>query len=273
MSTGYFATVGTTILAGRDFTSEDNQTSQPVVIVNEEFARKFFPGENALGRTVTEAVGALRICRIVGVAKNTKYVSLQEAFKPIAFLPASQVPLVPNYMRYVVRSQVQATELTKAIRETIGAVNPAIDIEFLKLDQEIRDSVVRERLLATLAGGFGLLAGFLSAVGLYGVLSYSVATRRSEIGIRMALGADRARVMRMVFQQAGWLVGAGTAAGVLMTLAAGRMVTSLLYGLEPSDPSALVAAVAVLSLVGLVSSYLPARHASRLDPLMALRQE
>jgi predicted permease len=273
VSTGYFATVGTTILAGRDFTSEDNQTSQPVVIVNEEFARKFFPGENALGRTVTEAVGALRICRIVGVAKNTKYVSLQEAFKPIAFLPASQVPLVPNYMRYVVRSQVQATELTKAIRETIGAVNPAIDIEFLKLDQEIRDSVVRERLLATLAGGFGLLAGFLSAVGLYGVLSYSVATRRSEIGIRMALGADRARVMRMVFQQAGWLVGAGTAAGVLMTLAAGRMVTSLLYGLEPSDPSALVAAVAVLSLVGLVSSYLPARHASRLDPLMALRQE
>jgi predicted permease len=273
VSTGYFATVGTTILVGRDFTSEDNQTSQPVVIVNEEFARKFFPGENPLGRTLEQPVGDRKISRIVGVPRNSKYISLQEAFKPIAFLPASQVPLVPNYMRSVVRSQVQAAELTKAIRETIGAVNPAIDIEFLKLDQEVRDSVVRERLLATLAGGFGLLAGFLSAVGLYAVLSYSVATRRNEIGIRMALGADRATVMRMVFRQAGWLVGAGITAGVLMTLAAGRLVSSLLYRLEPSDPSTLVAAVAALGLVGLVSSYIPARHASRLDPLLALRQE
>ena len=118
------------------------------------------------------------------MVKNTKYVSWRVACSPIALFPASQLPLMPNYMRYVVRSQVQATELTKVIRETIGAMNPAIDIEFLKLDQQLRDSVIRERLLAALAGGFGLLAGFLSAVGLYGVLSYSVATRRSEIGIR-----------------------------------------------------------------------------------------
>ena len=118
-----------------------------------------------------------------------------------------------------------------------------------------------------------LLAGFLSAVGLYGMLSYTVAKRRSEIGIRMALGADRATVMRLVLHQAGWLLAVGTTAGILMTLAAGRMAGSLLYGLEPSDPLTLVTAVAALGLVGLVSSYLPARYASRLDPLTALRQE
>jgi putative ABC transport system permease protein len=254
VSTGYFATVRTPILAGRDFTDDDNQTSQPVVIVNEVFARKFFPGAVVLGQTVTEPFGKRRVCRIVGVARNTKYVSLQEDFKPVVFFPASQMPLAPNYMRYVVRSQVPATELTRAIREAIGAVSPAIDIEFLMLDQQLRDSVKR-------------------AVGLYGMLSYSVARRRNEIGIRMALGADRAKVTRLVLHQAGWLLAVGTAAGIVMTLAAGRMAGSLLYGLEPSDASTLAMAVAALGLVGLVSSYIPARYAARLDPLKALRQE
>jgi ABC-type antimicrobial peptide transport system permease subunit len=173
----------------------------------------------------------------------------------------------------VVRSQIPAAELTRAVRDAVGAVSPAIDIEFVKLDRQLRDSVMRERLLAALAGGFGLLAGFLAAVGLYGVLSYSVATRRNEIGIRMALGADGGSVMRLVLKEAGLLLAAGTGVGILVTLAAGRMASSLLYGLQPNDPWTLAAAVSALVLAGLVSSYLPARYAARLDPLTALRQE
>jgi putative ABC transport system permease protein len=273
VSSGYFATLGTPLLAGRDFGDEDNHRDQPVAIVNEAFARKFYGGADAVGQTFAWPFGEKKICRIVGVVKNTKYTTLQEDFKAIAFFPANQVSFAPNYVRYVVRSQRPAAELTRAIREAVGAVSPAIDIEFVKLDQQLRDSVMRERLLAALAGGFGLLAGFLSAVGLYGVLSYSVATRRNEIGIRMALGADRGNVMRLVMKEGGWLIAVGTAVGMLVTLAAGRMASSLLYGLEASDPWTLVAAVAALGLVGLGSSYLPARHAARLDPLMALRQE
>jgi putative ABC transport system permease protein len=273
VSSGYFATLGTPLLAGRDFNAEDNQKGQPVAIVNEAFVRKFYAGTDALGQTFAWPFGEKKSCRIVGVVKNTKYATLQEDFKAIVFFPANQMSFAPNYVRYVVRSQMAITELTAAIREAVGAVSPSIDIEFVKLDQQLWDTVVRERLLAALAGGFGLLAGFLSAVGLYGVLSYSVATRRNEIGIRMALGADRGNVIRLVLQEAGWLLAAGTAVGILVTLAVGRMASSLLYGLEASDPLTLAAAVAALVLVGLGSSYMPARYAARLDPLLALRQE
>ncbi len=273
VSSGYFATLGTPFLSGRDFNLQDNQTNQPVAIVNEEFAHKFYGGAGALGQTFWWPFGEKKTCRIVGIVKNTKYASLQEAFTAIVFFPSNQMSFAPNYVRYVVRSDRPIAELTAAIRESVGAVSPSIDIEFLKLDQELRDSVMRERLLAALAGGFGLLAGLLSAVGLYGVLSFSVATRRNEIGIRMALGADGGNVIRLVLKEAAWLLAAGTAVGILLTLAVGRLASSLLYALEPSDPLTLLAAVAALGLLGLASSYLPARYAARLDPLMALRQD
>ncbi len=273
VSSGYFATLGTPILAGRDFGNEDSEKSQPVAIVNEAFAVKYFPGVDVVGQTFPSPFKAKQICRIVGLVKNTKYVKLQEDFTPITFFPSSQLFFTGNYARYVVRSQLPAAELTRAIRESVASVSPSIDIEFIQLDQELRESVARERLLAALAGGFGLLAGFLAAVGLYGVLSYSVATRRSEIGIRMALGADRRMVMRLVLREAGWLLLVGAVAGIIVTLAAGRAASSLLYGLQPNDPLTLVAAVSALGLVGLASSYLPARYAARLDPLTALRQE
>jgi predicted permease len=273
VSSGYFATLGTPILAGRDFTAEDRRKDEPVAIVNEAFVAQYYAGAHALGQTFAWPFGEKKVCRIVGVVKNTKYSTLQEDFKAIAFFPANQVAFAPNYVRYVVRPAMPAAELTRAIREVVGTVSPAIDIEFGKLDQQLRDSVMRERLLAALGGGFGLLAGFLSAVGLYGVLSYSVATRRSEIGIRMALGADGASVMRLMLAEAAWLLAAGTAAGILATLALGRMASSLLDGLQPSDPWTLMAAVGALGVAGLASSYLPARCAARMDPLMALREE
>ncbi len=273
VSSGYFSTLGAPLLAGRDFAAEGGPEDEQVAIVNEAFIRTFYRGSHALGQTFTWPLAKKKLWRIVGVVKNTKYRALNEDFTPIAFFPANKVPFAPNYVRYVIRARTPDTELTRALRSVVAGVSPAIDIEFASLHQELRDSVMRERLLAALAGGFGLLAGFLSAVGLYGVLSYSVAMRRNEIGIRMALGANRASVMRVVLREAGWLLAAGTAAGLVATLSLGRMAASLLYQVEPWDPWTLLAAVAALLLAGMASSYLPARNAARLDPLIALRQE
>jgi ABC-type antimicrobial peptide transport system permease subunit len=155
----------------------------------------------------------------------------------------------------------------------VADVSPAIGIEFRVFSVQIRESLLRERLMATLSGGFSLLAGLLATLGLYGVIAYMIARRRNEIGLRVALGADRARVIRLVLREAAVLVAVGLAAGALIAVWAGRAAASLLFGLQPHDPVTMAAAMALLAAVALLASYVPARRAAALEPMAALREE
>jgi ABC-type antimicrobial peptide transport system permease subunit len=163
--------------------------------------------------------------------------------------------------------------VTAAVTRTIGELNPAIAVQYLVLDRQVRTSLLRERLMATLSSVFGGLAVLIATVGLYGVMAYTVARRRVEIGIRMALGADRHNVVRMIVKDAGLLLAAGVAIGAGLALYAARSAGTLLYGLEPRDPATLAIAVAVLGSVSILASWIPARRASRLEPTAALRED
>jgi putative ABC transport system permease protein len=273
---GYFRTMGTPLLAGRDFDDRDAPGAPQVVIVNEAFARKFFEGANPVGRIISvegEAGKQDRVYQVVGVVKNTKYYNLREDFLPIAFLPQSQALQVPPGATFVLRTSGPIGEAMKRVKTAVAEVNPAIGIEFRILAGQVRESMMRERLMATLSAAFGILAGLLATLGLYGVISYMVARRRNEIGIRIALGADRASVVWLVLREAGLLLVAGVTIGALLAVAAARTAATLLFGLQPHDPVTLVSAIALLVAVALAASYMPARRAAALDPMTALRDE
>jgi putative ABC transport system permease protein len=273
---GFFHTVQTPILSGRDFDQRDTATSPTVAIVNESFARKVFPGANPIGRQFRVEAGPGEpqpVYQIIALAKDTTYQDIRNELAPIAFLPSAQDDHPGTYQHILVRSSASLTGLVHAIKTSLAQLSPDIDLHFEVLRTQVRDSLLRERLMATLAGFFGLLAALLAITGLYGVMSYMVARRRSEIGIRMALGADRARVLRLILREAGIVLGIGLAAGTVLALAAARTAGSLLYGLKWYDPITMLAAIGVLISAGLAASLLPARRAARLDPITALRDE
>jgi predicted lysophospholipase L1 biosynthesis ABC-type transport system permease subunit len=268
--------MGTPLLAGRDFDSRDSANSPKVAIVNETFARQASLGANPLGVRIRRerAPGEPdQVFEIVGLVKDTKYQSLREAPTPIAFLAAGQEQRPGPFVRFAVRSAVPLPAAVATLKRAIGEVNPEISIEFQALQTQIRNSLVRERLMATLSSFFGLLAGMLASIGLYGVLSYMVTRRRNEIGIRIALGADRRAITRMILAEAGLLLFLGLLLGTGMALLATRAAGAMLFGLQPHDPLTIVMAAAALSTVALVASYWPARRAAGLEPMAALREE
>lgn len=273
---GYFRALATPLLAGREFGERDSADAGKVAIVTEEFSRKFFGGENPVGRRFQIAEGAGRerpVYEIVGLVKDAKYTDLRETFTPIAFLAASQETKPDPEMQIVMRSGLPLASLTSQVTASVLAAYPSAVLQFQTMDRLVRDSLLRERLMAMLSGFFGLLAGLLATIGLYGVMSYMVERRRSEIGIRMALGADRHAVIRMVMREALALVGAGLVVGGLAAVGAARWAGSLLFGLTPGDPGTLAVAIAGLSVVAMLASYVPAWRASRLEPTAALREE
>jgi predicted permease len=275
-SPGYFRTMGTTLIAGRDFDDRDTLTSPKVAIVNEAFAKTFFGGANPVGRSFRYEAGAGEqdpVFQIVGLVKNTKYYQLREDPLPIGFFPITQDEKPGAGANYVIRAAGSIGEIMRNVTSGVGEVSPAIGIEFRPLSRQIKESLLRDRLMATLSGSFGLLAGFLATLGLYGVISYMVARRRNEIGVRIALGADRGRVIGMVLREAGLLLGVGIVVGLLLAVGAGRVAATLLFGLQPHDPVTLVSAVLLLAAVALAASYGPARRAAALDPMQALRDE
>jgi predicted permease len=276
VSPHYFATMGTSFVTGRDFTERDTVESAKIAIVNEAFAKAIFGGGNPVGRSFRTQGGAGKpdpICQVVGMVRNTKYYEVREEFLPIAYFPIAQEEDPGPNTTYVLRSGSPAAELTRAITASVGRVHPNIGIKFVRLADQVQTSLLRDRLMAMLAGAFGILAATLATLGLYGVISYMVARRRNEIGVRVALGAGRGRVVMLVLREALLLLAIGLTAGVGLALWAGRAASSLLFGMKPYDPASLTAAIILLAGVALLASYWPAYRASRVDPMSALREE
>jgi predicted permease len=276
VSPGYFQTMGTKLVSGRDFNDRDAVGSTKVAIVNEAFNRKIFGGGNPVGRSYRTQGPAGKpdpIYEVIGMVRNTTYYELREDFLPIAFYPSAQEENPDTGVSFMVRSSGAPGEIERSLKSAVAGVNPGIGIEFHRMTVRIQESLLRDRLMAILAGSFGVLAAVLATLGLYGVIAYMVARRRNEIGVRVALGADRWRVVRLVLREAALLLAVGLAIGTGLALWAGRAAGALLFGLKPYDPPTLAGAILLLAAVALLASYWPAQRASRLDPMSALREE
>jgi predicted permease len=274
VSPGYFKTMGTAFLAGRDFDDRDRAGSEPVAIVTETFARKFLGGASPLGRVVRLDAenGRLPRYRIVGLVKDSKYGDLREEFTPIVFLPDAQDDRPTLVAGFAIHSRLPLGALVASLKRVIAETSPEIGVDFRPFQDILREGLVRERMLATLAGFFGFLAAILAMVGLYGVVSYMVVRRRNEIGVRMAIGATRSDIVAMVLREAAAMLVLGVTIGAVLAVALGGLAKSMLFGLRPTDPIALATAVLAMAVVAGAASFLPARRAATLDPVAALRE-
>ena len=273
---GYFHTIGTPLLAGRDFDDRDTANSVKVAIVNQAFARKMFKGADPVGKRfrIHEPPGEPRpLYEIVGVTGDNKFQDMHEEFKPFMYFPAPQQQKPSPDDQILIKSSLPVTSLMASLKQTIADLNPGIDIEFSVFKTKIHDSLLQDELMATLSGFFGFLAAILAAIGLYGVMSYMVVQRTREIGIRMAIGAKRGDVVKMILREAGILTLAGLVIGSGLALGAAQAAKSMLFGLKPRDPLTLVIAIVTLSVVASLASFWPAYRASKLDPLTALRYD
>ena len=272
VSDGYLAAMGTTLLVGRDLTPQDGPSSTPVVVINDALSRRYFKNENPIGRRVR--VGFGEGLEIVGVVANAKYLSLREEDYPTVYVHALQTRDQPWDLTLAVRTSGDPAPLATAIRRDVQAVAGTVPISRPStLSAQIDRSLVKERLMTRILGAFAALALLLASVGLYGVLGYAVTRRTNEIGIRMALGATRGTVLWSVLRESWTLVAIGVAIGIPAALVLTRLLSSLLYGVTPTDPWVLGGAVACLFVVALAAASQPAWRALRVDPLVALRYE
>jgi len=276
ISPGYFPTLRTPLLEGRNFDSRDTESSVRVVIVNQTFVRKFFPHSPALGqfvRTDDSPGKKAPAIQIVGIVRDSKYESLREESYSQAFFPASQIPEAADAENFELRAERIPSDLISAIQDASRQVNKGISLDFHSLAAQVDDSLVQDRLLATLSTFFGGLALLLAMIGLYGALSYLVTMRRAEFGVRMALGAKPASILSLVMKDVAVVLGGGVIAGALISLLTVRFLQKMLFGLTAHDPVTMVAAIGLLSAAAFLAGYLPARRAMRVDPMVALRYE
>jgi predicted permease len=271
----FFSTLGIPLVAGREFTQSDTSASQNVAIVNEAFARKFNLGREAVGRRMELGVNSQPKfdIEIVGLVQDAKYSDVKPDIPPQFFLPYRQRD-TRGVMNFYVRSSLDATQVNAAISRAVSSLDPNLPIENLRsMEDQVRERSDTDVLLARISGGFAALATLLAAVGLYGVLAYSVAQRTPEIGIRVALGADGSRIRAMVLRHVGTLMLIGVAVGLAGALALGRLAASILFNVEGVDVAVMSAAVAIVVAVVLIAASGPAVRASRIDPAVALRAE
>jgi predicted permease len=260
------------MLAGRDFTASDNEVGQRVAIVNEAFAKKFNLGSNPVGKRMSFENDSMNIT-IIGLAKNAKYSEVKDEIPPVFVTPYHQTGRVGSLSFYV-RSALPTAQTIQAMRTVMSKIDPNLPIRSLKtMSEQVRENVFLDRMIGTLSSAFALLATLLAAVGLYGVLAYSVAQRTREIGVRMALGAASQTVRWMVLRQVGVMTLIGGTIGIAGAIALGKAAESLLYGLKGWDPVVMVLSALVLLIVALGAAYAPALRASRIDPMQALRYE
>jgi predicted permease len=272
---GYFRTLGVPLIAGREFTPADGPQAPKVTIVNQEFVKKFNLGHDAVGKLIGSGRGrnSKLDTQIVGVVQNAKYSEVKQEVPPQYFMPYRQDSTV-GAINFYVRTSLSPQQLMRTIRGVIAALDPNLPVEDLKtLPQQIKENVALDRMISTLSASFAVLATLLAAVGLYGVLAYTVTQRTREIGVRMALGADQRRVRGMVLKQVGVMTLIGGVIGLAAAFGLGRAAASLLFELKGHDPIVFATAAATLALVAFGAGYLPARRASRVEPMQALRYE
>jgi predicted permease len=269
----YFRALGVPLIAGREFTRADAKENPKVAIVNEAFAKKFNLGRDAVGKRIGQGEGKGLDIEIVGLVQNAKYSEVKAAIPPQFFIPYRQAQRMGRITFYV-RTSLDAEQSLATIQPVIARLDPNLPIEELRtMPQQIRENVFLERVMSTLSAAFAGLATLLAAIGLYGVLAYTIAQRTREIGLRMALGADRGNVRGMVLRQVSWMTVIGGVVGLAGAVGLGRAAKSLLFELEGYDPTVLIASAMLLTLVALGAGFVPAQRASRIDPMTALRYE
>jgi predicted permease len=267
----FFATLGIPILAGRSFDNSDTETSRLVAVVNQQLVKKFFPTINPIGRTF---VSNKRHIEIVGVSGDARYADLRSD-PPATFftLYRQQLKSEPS-MTFEISAGMKPSALVPILHDAIAKVDKDLPLLNIRTQNaQISDRTRQERIFASLTSGFGLLALILACIGIYGIMAYTVSRRTNEIGIRLALGANPGRILRMILGDAWWLTITGIFAGLAGALGVGRLIASMLYGLKPYDPFTLIGAALVLMFVALAASWIPARRAAHIDPMRSLRNE
>jgi len=269
---GYLATVGIPILKGRDFTEADRGGAPGVVVINATLASMLWNGADALGKRISVTGPKGPFLEVIGIARDGKYRSLGESPQPYVYQPVLQS--YDPKMTLVIRTTGEPLSVTAAVREQIRMADPNLPVSDIKtLRDQLNFSLFPSRVAALTLSGFGVLALFLAAIGIYGVVSYAVAQRTHEIGIRIALGAKELSVLKLVIREGLFVVGVGLVVGLSLAFVASRLIESFLYGVSATDAITFLTVPIVLGVLAVLASYLPARRATKVDPLVALRYE
>jgi putative ABC transport system permease protein len=270
---GYFAALRASLLRGRDFTARDDSLAPPVMIVNQTFAKRMFGDEDPIGKRAMSSRDERVYREIIGVVRDMRYSDARDSSRALVWVPYAQDNAWHQGI-LTVRTRANPLNVLPAVRRELQALDRSIALANVgTMDQAMARSVASDRLLAILLGAFATLALLLAGIGIFGVLSYAIAQRTRELGIRLALGARRGDVVRLVARETAPMVAGGVALGLVCALALARFVRSMLYEVGPADPATFVVVGLTLAVVGVVSALAPARRASRVDPVIAMRAE